>query len=202
MNVYNTCYIQEIPMQVAYIQIHTYLRITHAPHAQASDFAAAHALVWDQALSDAEMVQVSSALVGSLTNSSIRVDTLGSPSTCNCSVTWPACGGVSSTATQYACPFCTKCKAGAFLAPACNGSCLECPYGTFSVSPAGASSCTRCPAGTYSRVPGATGCLLCPPGTYSPPMGMTYCISVSACVWMEIAGTLLVTRGAELTWLA
>jgi hypothetical protein len=147
---------------------------------EVSDWAASHVMIWSEALTDAEMAQVSTAFVNSLSDASVQVSALGSFSTCNCSMAWTACGGGSSTGTQVACLACIKCKSGTYLAPLCNGGCFACPYGTFSNSTTpGGSSCTKCSVGLFSPVAGAKECFGCPEGRYAPSTGMTMCLGVS-----------------------
>jgi hypothetical protein len=139
----------------------------------ASSWAAAHAIVWNHALTDTEMEQVSTAMLDSLTRP-VDISTLNA--TCQCSLALAACNG-SSPASQLPCPACTRCGAGTYTSPMCGIGCLACPYGTFSTS-AGASSCERCPAGSYSMVAGARTCLACLGGKYSL-VGTSSCLDVS-----------------------
>ncbi len=132
-----------------------------------SDWAVAHAIVWDKALTDAEMSQVSRDMINSLTNASIQVSSIG-----NKGVVLAACSGGSG---RLPCPACMPCTAGRFAAPACNGQCLECPYGTYSAVVA-APACMACGTGTYSAVMGATACVACVQGTYAPYVGMSSCV--------------------------
>ena len=139
-----------------------------------SDWAAAHALVWDSALTDDEMVQVSSSMLGSLSNSLVNISSLGS--TCECTMALPSCNS-TSTASQRLCLVCRKCVPGTYSSPACNG-CMQCQYGSYTPF-AGASACAQCFPGSYGMLPGATACLTCPGAKYAPFLGMTFCLDVS-----------------------
>jgi hypothetical protein len=143
-----------------------------------SEWAVAHAMVWDTALTNSELSDVSTAWVNSLYNSSIQLATLGTPSTCNCSVAWPACSGLSA-GTQIPCAACGKCKPGRYRAPACDSGCMACPHGTYS-SVGGESACTLCPAGSFSMMGGASACMACNAGKYYPFTGSSLCLDVSS----------------------
>lgn len=56
---------------------------------------------------------------------------------------------------------CNPCDAGTYRTEErhLEGSCIECPEGTF--SPGGAASCTSCPDGYYNNMPGASECTKC-----------------------------------------
>jgi hypothetical protein len=144
-----------------------------------SDWAVAQAFVWDQALTDQEMAQVSTLMLNSLSNASIDVANTGTPQACSraCNMTLPACA-VSLTQPQATCQACGQCVAGTYTAPMCNGDCLQCQYGTYATS-AGASACAQCSTGSFSAVMGATACVMCAAGTYAPFRGAMQCISVS-----------------------
>jgi hypothetical protein len=138
-----------------------------------------------QALSGSELSDVSTAWVNSLSSSSIQLSMLGTLSTCNCSVTWPACTGLAA-GTQIPCAACSECKPGRYRAPACDSGCMACPHGTYS-SVGGESSCTLCPAGSFSITSGASACMACNAGKYYPFAGSTLCLDVSffKCVFWQ-----------------
>jgi hypothetical protein len=151
------------------------LSVNYDPYGETSDWAVSHAMVWDVSLTDAEMAQVSTTMLSSLSNSLVNIAEMGS--TCGCSMPVPACGGFSNS-SQTPCFKCAKCALGTYTSPVCSTGCLQCQYGTYS-SLAGASACTHCPAGSYSMSPGASACLTCPAGKYGLYIGMTYCMDVS-----------------------
>jgi hypothetical protein len=147
---------------------------------EVSDWAAAHAIIWDSALSDDDMAHVSNSIFQSLTTSTIDVPTLGmNTTTCRCYIPLPECSASSSTGPRTACSNCTRCLPGAITSPLCSAtSCMFCPYGTWSTSPK-ASACTYCTAGTYAMSAGSTTCFTCLASTYGPFAGMSACFNVS-----------------------
>jgi hypothetical protein len=152
------------------------------PSYEPSDWAAAHTIIWDTALSDDELASVSQALFDSLTTTAIDVTTLGvNSTTCRCFVAMPECSVSSSTGPQAACLNCTRCLPGAITSPLCSASsCMPCPYGMWSTSPK-ATTCSYCAAATYAMSAGATACLTCPAAKFGPFAGMSACFNVSDC---------------------
>jgi hypothetical protein len=137
-----------------------------------SDWAVSHIIVWDEALTDSEMAQVSSAMLSSLSDASVQVTTLGSAS-------FMALEECSGAGAQLECQACQQCAAGTYSAPVCQGGCLACPYGTFSAAAGGASACTQRPPGTFTAVMAATACASCDAGKYADFEGSTACLDVS-----------------------
>ncbi len=134
-----------------------------AATSQPSDWAFAHAIVWDRILSDAEMAQVSGMMLKSLNDSAIDLASLpNAPGACNCS----------------AVPACTPCPAGTYKDTFGTGQCLACPENTTSregsgnltdcqcvlghEAPANGLVCSRCPKDTYKDALGNGSCTACP----------------------------------------
>eukprot|EP00698_Gefionella_okellyi_P008963 TRINITY_DN2250_c0_g1_i1.p1 TRINITY_DN2250_c0_g1~~TRINITY_DN2250_c0_g1_i1.p1 ORF type:complete len:1110 (+),score=143.24 TRINITY_DN2250_c0_g1_i1:55-3330(+) len=73
------------------------------------------------------------------------------------------------------------CQPGYFGQLATQGSCSECPAGSY--SGAGASVCSSCGLGTYSSDPGAStasACTVCPAGTYCNVTGLSAALQCAA----------------------
>ncbi len=94
-----------------------------------SDWAFAHALAWNRALSDSELANVSNVMWEALNDESIDIAKQGR---CDCAV---------PTA-------CEMCPAGKYKSSEGSALCVPCANGSFSA--AGASICTACSAGKYA----------------------------------------------------
>ncbi len=143
-----------------------------------SDFAVSHVIIFDTALSDADMAKMSTTMLNSLSDSSILVPKLGQPGACNNSIIVQACNGTSTT-SPLPCSPCRVCSRGTLNASACFNGCTACPYGTYSNSRKVPSACSPCPAGSHSTIMATRACAGCSPGKYSPFAGMTFCLIVS-----------------------
>jgi hypothetical protein len=162
------------------------------PAYESSDWAAAHAIVFDQALSDEELAHVSGSIYNSLFYP-ISIPTLGSnSSTCRCYVAFSSCDG-TSTPSQAPCGTCAKCLPGTFTSLTCSIGCSLCPYGTYSTLPQ-ETSCIQCAAGSFSMNTGASTCLACPAAKFGAFVGMTSCYDVSVIASVMCTTTCIHTR--------
>ena len=80
---------------------------------------------------------------------------------------------VHADGTQTAPQALIKCDPGHYNAA--DGSCVECPVGSFAAGTEVRDACLLCPAGTYGPGTGMTSCVECPAGSYAATEGLIAC---------------------------
>jgi hypothetical protein len=142
---------------------------------ETSDWAFAHAIVWNRALSDSEMASVSDIMLQSLTNASIDI---ANPGPCNC--TGPKACEICPTGTYkstYGTAQCAVCPANTSSLPGSrNLSDCKCILGHEAARDG--EPCTPCARNQYKDTTGSGMCISCPAESST---GNEVCMYVHVC---------------------